>query len=209
MASTFCIYDSSLFFAGVWIRNHVFLSKCLEQQFFFLKRFEANQNLAKSPNASTITLRLRPNRRTSHNWKPELCCSSCYLSMSAFDERSPGGLDCSLEHRPRHGKLFIKGEENVTATTTGFFASSGTKAFITLFVIEAYGLIQRLDYRLLSEAKGCNFVTITYDLVQQSKGKPFPRGQGFVHHPDVVGGFIENVAPSLEDLAGLRSREDG
>ena len=89
MASTFCIYDSSLFFAGVWIRNHVFLSKCLEQQFFFLKRFEANQNLAKSPNASTITLRLRPNRRTSHNWKPELCCSSCYLSMSAFDERSP------------------------------------------------------------------------------------------------------------------------
>ena len=97
----------------------------------------------------------------------------------------------------------------MTATTTGFFASSGTKAFITLFVIEAYGLIQRLDYRLLSEAKGCNFVTITYDLVQQSKGKPFPRGQGFVHHPDVVGGFIENVAPSLEDLAGLRSREDG
>ena len=31
----------------------------------------------------------------------------------------------------------------------------------------------------------------------------------YLHHPDVVGGFIENVAPSLEDLAGLRSREDG
>ena len=131
----------------------------------FLKRFEANQNLAKSQNASIITLRLRPNRRTSHNWKPELCCSSCYLSMSAFDERSPGGLDCSLEHRPRHGKLFIKGEENVTATTTtGFFCFKWYKAFITLVVIEAYGLILRLDYRLLSEAKGCNFVPITYDL---------------------------------------------